>query len=141
MNSQTSVSTANPFGTNTAAIGPTSLSTLGGTVLGSTNTYSFPPSITSGNYAMQLTTLWNNAGSGANYSLTFTNCVVNKLYGSGSAGLNTPQASATNVTQTSITEFITITAGNASFTITGTGSTTSVEDSDLFVYQIPSPIN
>lgn len=94
-----------------------------------------------GNYALQLTSIWGVAGSGANYTLTFVNCKSLALYGSGAAGLNSPQASGTNVLNTSITEFITITAANASITISGNGSTTTPTASDLFIYQLPTPIN
>lgn len=133
------ITATTPFGTSATVLSPTSNSTLGGTLQGSTDKYTFPPSLSSGTFMMVYTVYFASPGAdymdvGSVVNMSAVNLIINNT---------TQQAwgASTSVNYSTSVFFYKITGAGASFTILGNGAGSSATGADWYVTQIPSTIN
>lgn len=138
-----------PFGTSATPQSPTSGSTLGGRTTGSTNTYAFPTTVSSGVFMIVGTSFYSAGGTMHTDTFAFTNCSSVDLVEASSvfsmstgpdAFLNEGAVAPQNVI--SLLLFVKVTASPASFTWSNasTYGTTGV-GADFIVTQLPNTIN
>jgi hypothetical protein len=104
------------------------------------NTYYFPPGVASGNYMVFYAALWGVTGIAAAMVPTLSNCaLVNLMNADASSTFN--NLSSANTTTTNTTFFVNITKANASFSMVGSAGATTPTWAELFILQVPSPVN
>lgn len=107
---------------------------------GSANTYYWPPGQTTGNFMVTYLAKWGVTGVPANPTVVLSNCSALNLISTDTLNQLNNDSSA-NTTTTCTTFFVSITRGNASFSMTGTAGATTPTYAELFVTQIPNPVN
>lgn len=138
--SLSTITPAHPFGTSTLFIDSTTDSTLLGDVQGSTNTYFFPPDVSSGNYMFAYQSGFANAGTISNLTVTPTNATGLDLYANNTAS-RTGDGLANSTQAVTFMAWVTVTASPCSIIFTTTSTCTSCNAADLYVIQMPNPIN
>lgn len=154
LSSQTSVKPATPFGTNAAVLSPTTKSTLGGSIYGSTNTYTFPVATSSGTFMFLHSLSWS-VESMSDDTISYTNCSAlglgtnsdvaggtNNLTFSSTGNQILLNATGTNPEGSTHYWFVTVTGAGASITWTNAGTASGTFfGADLYVVQMPANIN
>nr|WAE42850.1 MAG: capsid protein [Cressdnaviricota sp.] len=107
---------------------------------GAPNTYYFPPGVSTGNYLITYVALYGTAGSSSTTAITPSNCSALLLLNNDTVGAQGNTSTANTTTMMSVA-FVSITKANASFSFVGTAGMTAPTYADIFVTQIPSPIN
>nr|QKV51030.1 hypothetical protein [Crucivirus sp.] len=131
----TGLSPLHPFGTSATLRNPNAGSTVGGTLQGSTDSYTFPASVSSGVYIITYMCEYDTPGTTGNTIIqNLANCAPYNFFISGSSN-----EYAVDSTTDVIGWFaIEVTSAGASFQLTNDGTMTNPgEGFDLIVQQIP----
>lgn len=105
------------------------------------NTYYFPPGVSGGNFMLQYDAVYGTGGASWTPVFSFTNCGAAALLSTNTVA-HVANTSSVVSTTAMTTCFIKIFGPNASVTITGsTGAYANPTYADLYVVQIPNPVN
>lgn len=105
------------------------------------NTYYFPPGVSRGNFMISYNALYGTGGANWTPVQAFTNCAALELVSTDTINFQA-NLSATTSTSCMATFFVSIIGPNASFSFPGsTGNYLTPTYAELYVVQIPSPVN
>lgn len=146
LNGLTGVLPSAPFGSSASLTSPTSDSTLGGTIQGSTSTYTFPASISSGYFMMMYWCSYSTGSAtpgGTQQNGASVNCsLVEAFNNNNTDAISTYIEPGGSYRSTQYTVVWEVTGAGASFALEGNaGSMTNPSGGDLYVMQLCNPLN
>lgn len=108
---------------------------------GVADTYYFPPGVSKGNYMLLYESTWTNTGAVPTITVGGTNVSLLNLLTGDTASSEINNAATTSTTVT-FCLFVTVTKANAHVTFgSAGGGMTTILGGDLFVIQLPTPMN